>query len=63
MVRAIVPSSLKAGMTTERFGETRTGFWESADSEGLGAKPDEYSAWYNFVFPRGLKELVKEGTP
>ena len=55
MVPAIVPSSLNAGMTIERVGE-------SADREGLGAKLDEYSACYNLVFPRVPKELtVKEG--
>ena len=49
------PSSLKAGMTTERSGE-------NSEWTGLDAKLDEYSAWYNSAFPRVLKELaVKEG--
>jgi hypothetical protein len=38
-------------MTTDRIGEN--GIGESADLEGLGPKLDEYSAWYNFVFPVG----------
>jgi|SRR5687768_4317718 len=47
-------------MTTDRTGEG--GIEESADLEGLGVKLDEYSAWYNFAFPRVVKELaVKEG--
>ena len=50
-------------MTTERDGD-RDGDsdGESAEWEGLGVKPDEYSAWYNSVFPHVPKELaVKEG--
>src|SRR5688500_6293481 len=47
-------------MTTDRAGEG--GIGESADLEGLGVKLDEYNAWYNFAFPRVVKELaVKEG--
>jgi large subunit ribosomal protein L31 len=60
-------------MTTERTGTVEGGVdgavagavddtAENAVLEGLGVKPDEYSAWYNSVFPRVLKELaVKEG--
>jgi large subunit ribosomal protein L31 len=60
----MVPSSLKAGTTTDRIGNDR--FWESADLEGLGAKLDEYNACYNFVFPwaegaRKGRDAVKEG--
>jgi len=41
-------------MTIDRIGATGIGaIGESADLEGLGAKLDEYSAWYNFVFPVG----------
>ena len=40
-------------MTTERIGDAKTGesgIGENPELEGLGAKLDEYSAWYNFVF-------------
>ena len=32
-------------------GEAAENAVESSLWEGLGAKLDEYSAWYNFVFP------------
>jgi hypothetical protein len=43
-------------MTTDRTGlsavENAVGnVVENAEREGLGVKLDEYSAWYNFVFP------------
>jgi large subunit ribosomal protein L31 len=62
----MVPASLNAGMMTEKTGAGGAGevedVVEKPDGEGLGVKLDEYSAWYNSVFPRSLKEFaVKEG--